>query len=61
LNYFFERLGYATELPFRKPFLEAGRRGQNAEAAESAAIPQRFVLGRIFGGLVVCVSGFTVI
>jgi len=26
-----------------------------------AAIPQRFVLGRIFGGLVVCISGFTVI
>jgi hypothetical protein len=28
---------------------------------QPAAIPQRFVLGRIFGGLVVCISGFTVI
>jgi hypothetical protein len=42
------------------PIIQCGESGFKGSRSK-AAIPQRFVLGRIFGGLVVCISGFTVI
>jgi hypothetical protein len=42
-------------------YIIAKKEGKIQALACETAIPQRFVLGRIFGGLVVCISGFTVI